>query len=346
MSITHSKSRSHRVLEAIILSYAEEGSPIGSEFLWEQYRFDVSPATIRNVMAELEIQGLITHPHTSAGRVPTDLGYRYYVDVLMEPLRLNPDEELKVEGLSRTRSDDPLYLLEQAAETLSELTQDAAVVLVPHVAQGTFLHVKLLPISERQMVAVLVTGEGLVKHANFSAEEPLKKEEMEKLESFLNQELSGMPLDKVFDHLKEVRAQSADPDTKRIDQALQLLQQGPFIQEAATLILEGTSNILRAPEFRDMERTRRLLLALENQEDLVQILLRDLGADDVKLHIGLENKPSSLQDCTIAAAPYRSRMGIAGAIGVLGPTRMNYPRVTSLVARIAQAVTRALQERE
>ena len=346
MALSPSKSRSHKILEAIILSYAEEGGPIGSEFLWEQYRFDVSPATIRNVMAELEIQGLITHPHTSAGRVPTDLGYRYYVDVLMEPLRLNVDEEEKVEQLSQVPAEDPFYLLEQAAETLSELTQDAAVVLVPHVAQGTYLHIKLLSIRERQIVAVLVTGEGLVKHANFSTAEPFQADELPNLEAFLNKELAGMPLDKVSDHLNRLRAESSDADAKRIDHAIQLLQQGPFLHENATLILEGTSRILRAPEFQDIERTRRLLGVLENKEELVQILLRDLDADDVKLHIGGENKPSSLQDCTIAAAPYRFRFGSAGAIGVLGPTRMNYPKVTSLVARIAQAVTKALQERE
>ncbi len=346
MSINPSKSRSHRILEAIILSYAEEGIPIGSEFLCEEYEFDVSPATIRNVMAELETQGLITHPHTSAGRVPTDMGYRYYVDILMERIRLNPDEEEQVESFSRAKSEDPLDVLEQATHTLSEMTHGAAVALVPHLAQGSFLSMKLIPIGERQIVAVLITVEGMVKHANFSADSPLTQEDIDKLETFLNKELSGMPLDKVSGYLKELRTKTAGEAVERIDQAVQLLQQGPFLHENATLILEGASNVLQAPEFRDIERTRRLLSALENKEELVQILLRDLNAEDVKLHIGFENKGTSLQDCTIAAAPYRFRWGITGAIGVLGPTRMNYPKVTSLVGRMAQAVTRAFQERE
>ncbi len=346
MAINPSKSRSHRILEAIILSYAEEGIPIGSEFLCEEYEFDVSPATVRNVMAELETQGLITHPHTSAGRVPTDMGYRYYVDILMQRKRLNPDEEEQVENLGRAKSEDPLDVLEQAAHALSEMTQGAAVALVPHLAQGSFLSMKLIPIGEKQIVAVLITAEGMVKHANYSTDRPMTPEDVSGLEAFLNKELSGMPLANVSAYLNELAANASGADAEKMRHAVELLQQGPFLHEDATLILEGASNVLQAPEFRDIERTRRLLSALESKEELVQILLRDLNAEDVKLHIGFENKGTSLQDCTIAAAPYRFRWGITGAIGVLGPTRMNYPKVTSLVGRMAQAVTRAFQERE
>ena len=346
MYITDLKSRTHRILEAIILAHAESGAPIGSEFLWGNYGLGVSPATIRNVMVELEHQGLITHPHTSAGRVPTDLGYRYYVDLLMEPKRLKPEEEAAIEGLHQARIESPIEYLEEAARLLAELTQEAGVVLVPQLAQGSFRHLELIPIEPREVVGVLIASEGMVKHAMLALEEPVDQDELTRLERFLNQELAGMPLAQLHSYLDRCLLETSSAFFHLYKRAADLLFMGPFLQEDASLILEGTSWIFEAPEFRDLQRTRRLIKGLERQEELVDILRRDLAADAVKLHIGSENRGTSLTDCTIAAAPYRLRGGGRGALGVLGPTRMNYPRVTALIRRTAQVVSRAFQERE
>ena len=346
MSVTDSRSRSHRILEAIILAYAESAVPVGSEFLWQNYQLGVSPATIRNDMAELETQGLITHPHTSAGRVPTDRGYRYYVDLLMEPRRLHPEDELFIESVSQFESDEPAEFLSEAAGLLSDLTKEAGVVFVPRIAQGSFRRLELIHMDQREIVGVLIASEGLVKHGVMELEESVDSEELERIERFLNQELAGMPLSQVTPYLERSLLETTSAFFHLYKRAANLLRLGPFFQEEPSVIFEGTPRIFEAPEFQDMSRTRRLLKALEEKQELEEILRRDLSAEEVKLHIGSENRETSLTDCTVVAAPYRLRGGVMGSIGVIGPTRMNYPRVTALVGRMAQAVTRCFQGRE
>ena len=343
ISITSLKSRGHRILEAVIQTYAESGVPVGSEQLCQRYSFGLSSATIRNVMAELEEQGLITHPHTSAGRVPTDQGYRYYADILMEPKRLTPEEEELIESLSETKAEDPFQLLQKAAELLSGLTRDAGIVLVPQLAQGSFQNIRLISVDPQEVIGLLIASEGLVRHTRMELDEAVSDEELARIERFLNQELSGMPLSQVDGYLERALLEARDTFFHLYKRAHELLSLKSLFEEEVSLILEGTSIILEAPEFRDMERTRRLMKGLEEKEGLAELLRRDLSADEVRFHIGSENKETSLIDCTIAAAPYRLRGGVTGALGVLGPTRMDYSRVSALVGRAAQAVTKAFE---
>ena len=342
MSLTDLKSRSHRILEAIILSYADSATPVGSEYLRENYRFGVSPATIRNVMAELEEQGLITHPHTSAGRVPTDRGYRYYVDLIMEPRRIRPEEEKTIDSLRSRKKENANELLDYAAHLLAELTHEAGVVLVPQLAQGSFRHLELIPMDANVVVGVLIASEGMVRHARLDVDEPIDQEELDRIGRFLNQELAGMPLAQIHNYLERSVLQGTSAFFHLYKRSMDLFSMGPFFDEERSIILEGTSWIFEAPEFHDIQRTRRLIRGLERRQELVELLRRDLSADDVKLHIGAENRDTSFLDCTIVAAPYRSRGGVMGAIGVIGPTRLNYPHVTALVHRMAHAVTQLL----
>ena len=159
MTRADTKNRKHRILEAIITSYAETESPIGSEFLSERYPFGVSSATIRNVMAELEEEGLITHPHTSAGRIPTDHGYRYYVDLLMERGRLEIPEEEAIQSIAGMKGEEPTVVLQEAARVLSTLTQEAGVALVPQIGHGSFRHLELISVDPREVVGVLISSE-------------------------------------------------------------------------------------------------------------------------------------------------------------------------------------------
>lgn len=335
------RARTHRILEAIILSYAESANPIGSEFLLERYPFGVSSATVRNVMAELEEQGLVTHPHTSAGRVPTDRGYRYYVDLLMQGTRLRPDEEEAIDSLRSVRWDEPEEILESAARIIADLTQEAGAVLVPQVGHGSFRHIELIAIEPGELVGVLISSEGIVRHARVGLRHPLSTQDLLHLEETLNEELIGLSLWEAFSQLRE----SAEEWLGQAGESLEAADLEPLFQEEASVILEGTRWILEAPEFRDLERTRRLLRGLENQQELAEILRRDLSADGVKIHIGAENHGTFLTDCTIVAAPYRLGAGVTGTLGVVGPTRLNYPRVTMLVGQTAQRVTHLFQER-
>lgn len=330
-----SKNRKHRILEAIVLSYAETESPVGSEFLLERYPLGVSSATVRNVMVELEEEGLITHPHTSAGRIPTDHGYRYYVDLLMERGRLDPQEEEVIQQVAGMRGESAAAVLQEAAHMLSTLTEEAGVALVPQISHGSFRHLELIPVDAREVVGVLISSEGMVRHVRMALEAELEARELEQLAAFLNEEMAGLSLFQAQERL--------DRADEHWSKAMDFAALNSLFREEASVILEGTSWILAAPEFQEAEKTRRLMRGLENKE-LAEILTRDLAAEEVKLHIGSENRGTSLTDCTIAGAPYRLRGGVMGTIGVLGPTRMNYPRVTTLVGRMAQAVSRAFQE--
>ena len=169
------RSRKHRILEVIILSYAETGSPVGSEFLLERHPFGVSSATIRNVMAELEEEGLVTHPHTSAGRIPTDRGYRYYVDLLMQRGRPAPQEEEAIRSVAELKGEDPMSILGEAVRVLSDLTQEAGIALVPQISHGSFRHLQLIPLDHREVVGVLISSEGLVRHARLELAEDLEQ---------------------------------------------------------------------------------------------------------------------------------------------------------------------------
>ena len=227
---------------------------------------------------------------------------------------------------------------------LSNLTQEAGVVMVPQLSQGSFRHLKLIPMDAGEIVGVLIATEGLIRHATMEVEEQVSEAELEQLEHFINQELGGMPLSQIHAYLQQSLFQEKSPFAHLFKRASELLDLESFFDDPTSLLLEGTSWILEAPEFRDMERTKRLLRALEKKGELDEILRKDLGSSEVKLHIGAENRGTSLTDCTVVAAPYRFKGGVMGAIGVVGPTRLDYPRVTSLVGRMAQAVTRAFQE--
>ena len=343
MSLTDAQARTHRILEAIVLAYAESGNPVGSEFLGQRYPFGVSAATIRNVMAELEEQGLITHPHTSAGRVPTDRGYRYYVDLLMQRGRLAQDEEQAIESLRDTDASELEQVLAEASRVLSSLTQEAGLALVPQLGHGSFRRLELIPVGPGQIVGVLISSEGMVRHARVDLAGEIAAEGLEELGEALNRELEGMPLSQACAYLEKCFAEMEGRGLERWSGLLDVAQLGALFEEEADVILEGTEWILEAPEFQDMDRTRRLMRALDNRRELVQILQKDLLAEEVKLHIGTENRGTSLTDCTIAVAPYQVRGGLMGVIGVLGPTRMNYPRVTAIVGRMGQTISRIFQ---
>lgn len=334
-------NRHYKILEAIVLSYAELGTPIGSEFLLVRYPLGVSSATVRNVMAELEEQGLITHPHTSAGRVPTDRGYRYYIDLLMESARVLPQEEEALDSLQEQGEQDPEEVLSEAVRILSDLTQEAGVALVPQFAQGSFRRLELISVDPGLVVAVLISNEGLVRHIRLALEDPVSPAVLSELERGLNEQLAGLSMKDAASVLEPIQSSDSGLEGEWLDLRSGLV---PLFQEEASVILEGTSWILEAPEFRDIERTRRVIRGLENRQELAEILQRDLLADGVRVHIGSENRQTSLTDCSVVAAPYRLGAGVTGAIGVVGPTRMHYPRMTALVGRMAQRISRLFQE--
>jgi heat-inducible transcriptional repressor len=262
----------------------------------------------------------------------------------MQRGRLLHEEEERINSLRDADAVGPEEVLAEASRILSALTQEAGVALVPQLGHGSFRHLELIPVGQGQIVGVLISSEGMVRHAPVELAGEIPAEDLEELESALNRELEGMPLSQACAYLEKCFSEMEGRGLERWRGLLDVARLGALFEEEADVILEGTSWILEAPEFQDMDRTRRLMRALDNRREIVQILQKDLLADEVKLHIGAENRGTSLTDCTIAAAPYRLRGGVMGVIGVMGPTRMNYPRVTAMVGRMGQTISRIFQE--
>lgn len=333
------RERSHKILEAIILSYAESGIPVGSVYLLGRHPFRVSSATVRNIMAELEEQGLITHPHTSSGRVPTDRGYRYYVDLLMQTGRVTPEEERAIRSLEDSNEGGMEETLTEAARLLSDLTKEAGIALVPQLSRGSFGRLEFIWVEPGELFGVLISNEGFVKHARISVRPPFPADRLVEIESMLNGELSGLSLTQAREAVRKITEDWVSERGEEMD----LSGLEALFREEPAVILEGASWILEAPEFRDIDRTRRLIRGLENRRELAHLLERDLSADGVRVHIGAENRETSLTDCSVMAAPYRMSAEVSGTVGVVGPTRMHYPKVASLVSRMAQTLTRVFQ---
>ena len=343
MSVNDSEDRRNRILVAVLEDYIDTGVPVGSEAICRKYRLGVSSATVRNVMVELEEQGLITHPHTSAGRVPTDRGYRYYVNALHDlpfdaAMRHRIDQMLAAHGM------DAQHLLDQAARLMAELTHQAAVALYPVLRRNAFKRLEAVPLDGRRLLCVLVTVQGLVRSVIIEVEQPVTAEELHTLLRFLNAELAGMALDEVEDFLQRRILAQADSFFYLLKRALQILHVALEADRQGELRLEGASRVLAQPEFHDVRKTRVLLELLEAKNALVALLQEDLGRDGLMVRIGREIPQAEMADCSLVTSTYKVHGHAVGGLGILGPRRMEYPRVMATVDYVAQRVSQLLTE--
>lgn len=343
MDVTNVESRRNKILEFIIKTYVETAAPVGSHAVCQRFHLRVSPATVRNVMGELEGHRLLSHPHTSAGRVPTDQGYRYYVDHLMVPQTLTESEAAAIEALGRARVDDPLELLETASHVVAELTGEASAVLAPRPMHGTLRRIELIPVDTRRVLGVLMTTEGLLRHAVLELNETVDAAELGRVSRFLNEELGGHPLADVPDRLQQALMDATNAFTYLYKRAFELWSLGGFVDLEETMYVEGASHVLAQPEFRDAQRGRQFLEVLELEQPFTALLARTREAGRRQTMIGSEIPYPSLTWCSVVSAPYRVGPQVAGAVGVIGPTRMEYPRAVAVVDRVAEVVGRAME---
>ena len=341
--LTDSEDRRSKILVAVVEGYIDTGSPVGSQMICEKYRLGVSSATIRNVMGDLEAQGLIMQPHTSAGRVPTDRGYRAYVNALRE-LLLDPEQARRVDALLGQTGVEPAALLDRAARLMAELTRQAAVALYPVLRRNAFKRLEVVPLDGRRLLCVLVTMQGLVRSIIIEVDEPVTAEELHTLLRFLNTELQGMGLDAVEEFLQRRILAQHDSFFHLLKRALQILHLALESGEAEPLRLEGASYMLMQPEFQDAERTRLVLQFLETRQELVGLLQEDLAREGIQVHIGQELPQPAMSDCSLVTMTYRINGQVVGGLGVLGPKRMEYPRVMAMVDYVARRVGELLSE--
>lgn len=343
MVVTDVISRRNKIMGIVVDSYVSTAMPVGSMAVSKKFRERISPATIRNIMAELEETGYITHPHTSAGRVPTDKGYRYYVDSLMEEKCLTRDERDFIEGVLSQDFDELGDIIKRAARLISNLTQQASVVSFPRAKRRTFKRIELIPATHTKIYALLFTAQGIVKHSIFELRESCDESELMKISRFLNDELSGLQLNEIGDYLLRKVLGENDAFHHLFKEATDILNMSHILEEEVERIfLDGAHHIIEQPEFRDTGKVKPLFKALEEEEEILNIMDRDLNEERVRVHIGSENPYEDIRECSLVISNYKIGDQNIGGIGVIGPTRMNYSKSVPVVEYVSDIFSRLL----
>jgi len=333
--------REKQILHALIENYIAMASPVGSGTLAKRADLALSSASIRNVMADLEEKGFLERPHTSAGRVPSEQGLRFYVDCLLqvEPL----EEELKDRIRASMEADkDPSLRLQTVSKTLSGLSQHVGLILAPKIEASKLKHIEFLSLKDGQVLAILVTEQGLVQNRIFEIEENLKPNELIRMNNYLNSLLSGLNLGEVKTRILLEMERHKDALDNLLRTALVLSNQ-VLSSEPSDLFIEGEKNFFHTQEFSNLDKIREILAALSEKHRLVAFLDRALKAPGVKIFVGSEAKDLKLNDCSLVVANYVDGQMPLGTLGVIGPTRMEYSKVIPIVQFTAQLLGEELK---
>jgi heat-inducible transcriptional repressor len=331
--------RAQHLLKTLVERYIAEGQPVGSRVLSRHSGLDLSAATIRNVMADLEEMGFIASPHTSAGRVPTPRGYRFFVDSLMVVKPLEESEVHRLEG--ELAADRPTQMVSTAASLLSQLTQFAGVVMTPRRREAGFRQLEFLRLSDRRVLVIIVTAEGDVQNRILHTERPYTQTQLIEATNFFNQNFAGQSFPVIRGRLaEELRALS--DDIADLMKAAVDAGEGAFAQGEA-LVVTGEKNLLNAEDLAsNMERLRRLFDLFEQKTSLLHLLDLSQNANGVQIYIGGESGLVPLDECSVITARYEIGGQVIGTLGVIGPTRMAYERVIPIVDVTAKLLSNAL----
>ena len=350
-------ARGQAVLSSIIKEHLRSGEPVGSRTIAESFAGGAgwSPATIRNVMAELEEHGLVEQPHTSAGRVPTDKGYRFYVDHMVGDARVSRADMSAIDrtlGLGGGEAAHPGRLMEKVSHLLSELSENVGIVVSPPVADSRLEHVEFLQLGDGRVLVVLVFASNVVQNKIIRVDEPLTQGELEQAARYLNTEFTGKSLQAIRAEIIAMMREEKALYDKLLRNAVLLFERsvgGDDEGETGDVYIDGASNILAKPDFGDVDRLRELFRTFEAKSRLVKILNECIAREpvfgDVHVVIGREHTAPSMQSCALITAPYRvGGGGVAGTLGVVGPMRIEYARTIAVVNYIARLVERVLRE--
>lgn len=314
------------ILRLIISDYVQTAEPVGSEKLAQRHSLTLSSATIRNEMARLEEEGYITHPHTSAGRVPSDRGYRYFVEVLMGDPELPPEEKLRILHQFHQSTSEVAEWLQLAAAVLAQSVRNMAVVTAPRVSEVRLKHLELVSLHDTTALLVLVTQDVKVRQQVVALPEPMTQDDLSRLANRLNHQWAGLTAEGVGIHLSDL-APREEPVGLAVAEILTEEEAG-VVGDAR---VEGLRNVLEQPEFSRSTKALEILEALD-EHNLPRALPFDAAPEDgVAVVIGGENRQDAMRDCSIIIAPYGAAGGAQGMLAVLGPTRMHYPRAIATV---------------
>lgn len=329
--------RQQLILRLIVDDYIRSAEPVGSRTISKRMEIHLSPATIRNEMSDLEEMGYLEQPHTSAGRVPSQKGYRFYVDHLLEPSDLKPAEILKIRRLFRERLDAMEHVVRQTAGILSTLTNYTAFVLGPMVDEAKLRHIQIIPLGEWAAVAILVTDTGHVEKKTVILPDPSLLAEIHKLVDLLNSRLIGVSISELKERIEQEIGKELRRHADHYERVLGLIDELTASAEEQVYV-GGATKMLEQPEFRDVEKIKPLLVMLEDAH-VVARLAGSPSRQGIQVRIGDENPLSAVRECSVVTATYRMRGGQVGTIGVVGPTRMEYGRVIGVLQYLSNVLT-------
>jgi heat-inducible transcriptional repressor len=331
--------RAQTLLKALISHHIGDGQPVGSKTLATASNLDLSPASIRNIMKDLEDAGFIISPHTSAGRVPTQKGYRFFVDSLVTIKSL---DELEISKLKdQLIVSDSKHLINSVADTLSHLTKFAGVVLIPRASKVSFKHIEFLELSKNRILVIIVTDDGGVQNRVLYTENDYTKQSLLEASNFFNQHYAGFGIEqvksKLVGELKTMKAEMVTLMNAAIETSSDVNQND-------NLIMSGQKNLLETSELsQNVSSVRKIVEIFEKKSALLQLLEKSHRADGIQIFIGEESGYQALDECSVITAPYEADGEILGMLGVIGPTRMAYERVIPIVDITAKLLSNSIK---
>ncbi len=328
------------ILQVIVDDFIRSAQPVGSRSLSKKEEISFSSATIRNEMADLEEMGFIEKTHTSSGRVPSEKGYRYYVDHLLSPQTLNPQDISIIQSIFAERIFEFEKIIQRSARILSEMTNYTSIVLGQDVGINKLKRIQIIPLNKETAVAILVTDTGHVENRTFSLPAALDMSELEKIVNILNEKLSGVPLEDLHDKIFKEVAMLLKQHISRYDLFLHTIAETFKMPATEKLFFAGKTNMLSQPEFHDIAKIRNLLTMID-REDWITNLIRS-NQKGISVKIGSENQNSIMEDCSLITATYSAGTEKLGTIAILGPTRMEYSRVISLLQLLSHDLSAVL----
>jgi len=340
--IQKGSERSQALLKVLIERYIRDGQPVGSQTLAKDSGLSLSPATIRNIMADLEAMGLVESPHTSAGRIPTAKGYRLFVDTL---LTIKPMHSREIEDIKQhlSNSINTSLLITQASDMLSSITKMAGLVTLPRRECTRLQHIEFLPLSSRRVLVILVVNDQEVQNRVIQVDREYTTAELLQAANFINSEFAGLELSVMRDKLLRSMQKSRDAMHKLMQDAVRIADQVLDIQQDEDYVLAGQTNLMNYAEMCDIDKLRQLFEAFNTKRDILHILDQSIHAEGTQIFIGEESGYAVLGGCSVVATPYKVDDEVIGVLGVIGPTRMAYDRVIPVVDVTAKLLSAALR---
>jgi len=335
--------RSQNILEAIVKDYISSAEPVGSRAISRKHALNLSPATVRNVMADLEEMGFLCSPHTSAGRVPTSKGFHYYIDSLLEVRDLSDSEKARLTSSYQFKGMRLEDALQEVGRVLSGISSYTGLVMAPRFSSTVFRQIEFLRLSHKRLLVIFVSKTGLVQNKVIESDVDWTPHQLENITNYLNQTLHGLTIQEIRNQLSDEIQQERARASELQQQAMKLSQAALNAEVEDNVYVSGTTRILEQPEFSSPELIKKIFQTLESKQQLIELLDQAQTADGVQIFIGSQSQHHAIEGCSLISSPFSGKKGAIGTLGVIGPMRMDYSQVIPIVDFTAQLVSRVLE---